>query len=284
MILPVCTVVTENCLSEFLLFKVSLEQFHECDWFISSDEYVKDYLEKNNHLVVNQDRFHCHSLIESDDCDHVVCDKEQNENFTKLILTKFDICSEGLRHHPFVLLIDNDMIFTNPVEDRVLELLASKTIDAFVCPHMTDGFGNEQVTGYFNCGMVFISSQEFIDHWRILTENHKELGLYYEQKPLELVLKSFMTCNLPMSYDIGWWRFLTPRTKKRIELINIQDQKIFFGKLPAVNFHFHTLKKLKYKNMGEFLKEMVFYQMKECFSMEYLKILESYDNLKDENL
>jgi hypothetical protein len=87
-----------------------------------------------------------------------------------------------------------------------------------------------------------------------------------------------------MSYDIGWWRFLTPRTKKRIELINIQDQRIFFGDLPAVNFHVHTLKKLKYKNMGEFLKDMVFYRMKECFNMDYTKILEAYDKLKDENL
>ena len=87
-----------------------------------------------------------------------------------------------------------------------------------------------------------------------------------------------------MSYDIGWWRFLTPKTKKRIELINIQDQKLFFGKLPAVNFHFHTLKKLKYKNMGEFLKDMVFYRMQECFNMDYTKILETYDNLKNENL
>ena len=77
MILPVCTVVTENCLSEFLLFKASLEQFHECDWFISSDEYVKNYLDNNSNLILNNERFHCHLLIESDDCDHVINDETQ---------------------------------------------------------------------------------------------------------------------------------------------------------------------------------------------------------------
>lgn len=276
MILPVCTVVTKNCFREFLLFKASLEQFHECDWFISSDEYVKSQLEEGS-------RLHCHLLIGSDDCDHVINDQEQNDNFTKLILTKFDICTEGLRHHPFVLLIDNDMVFTNPVDDKILNLLATKSVDAFVCPHMTDGFGDEKITGYFNCGMVFISNQEFVDHWRILTANHKELGLYYEQKPLELVLKSFVTANLPMSYNIGWWRFLTPKTRKRLELINIQDQRIFFGKLPAVNFHFHTLKELKYQNMGEFLKNTVFHFMNESFNIQYRQILETYERLKNEN-
>lgn len=276
MILPVCTVVTKNCFKEFLLFKASLEQFHECDWFISADEYVRTHLEGGPSI-------HCHLLIDSDDCDHVINDQEQNDNFTKLILTKFDICTEGLKHHPFVLLIDNDMIFTNPIDEKIINLLATKVIDAFVCPHMTDGFGDEKITGYFNCGMTFISNQEFVDHWRILTTNHKKLGLYYEQKPLELVLKSFVTGNLPMSYNIGWWRFLTPKTKNRLELINIQDQKIFFGKLPAVNFHFHTLKNLKYQNMGEFLKDTVFHFMNESFNIQYRQILETYEKLKHEN-
>jgi len=276
MILPVCTVVTENCYKEFLLFKHSIELFHDCEWYISCDEFVKNSIEES-------EKVHAHLLIENDDCDHVVNDEKQNENFTKLILTKFSICSEGMKHHPFVLLIDNDMIFTNPIDENILELLANKKVDACVCPHMTDGFGDEKVTGYFNCGMAFISNQEFIRHWMTLTSNHKSLGLYYEQKPLELVLKSFLTLNLPMNYNIGWWRFLTNKTKKRIELLNVQDQKLFFGALPAVNFHFHTLKELKYPNFGEGLQQIVFEHMEQSFNMEYRSILEKMEELKNEN-
>jgi hypothetical protein len=275
--LPICTVVTQNCLSEFLLFKTSVEKFHDCDWFISCDEYVNNYLSESDSL-------HRFQLIDSDDCDHVINDQKQNDNFTKLILTKFDICDIGLREYPFVLLIDNDMIFTNPIDDNILWMLERKQIDAFVCPHMTDGFGDEKITGYFNCGMVFISSKEFVEHWRVLTKNHKQLGLYYEQKPLELVIKAFVTGNLPMNYNIGWWRFLTPQTEKRLELFNVQDQNIFYGNLPAVNFHFHTLKKLKYPNQGEFLKDMIFSAMDQGFNMNYRSILEKYTELKNEDL
>ena len=86
MILPVCTVVTENCYKEFLLFKHSIELFHDCEWYISCDEFVKNSIEES-------EKVHAHLLIENDDCDHVVNDEKQNENFTKLILTKFSICA-----------------------------------------------------------------------------------------------------------------------------------------------------------------------------------------------
>ena len=277
MIIPVCTVVTENCYKEFLLFKTSIERFHDCEWYISCDEFVRDNIEQNEMM-------HAHHLIEDDNCDHVINDEQQNENFTKLILTKFDICTEGLKHHPFVLLIDNDMIFTNPIDEGILKLLSDKSVDACVCPHMTDGYGDEKITGYFNCGMAFISNQDFIDHWATLTSNHKRLGLYYEQKPLELVLKSFVTCNLPMNYNIGWWRFLTPQTEKRMNLFNIQDQKLYFGKLPAINFHTHTLKSLKYNNQGGFLTDFLFDSMEQCFNMDYRAISEKYTELKNENI
>jgi len=277
MIIPVCTVVTENCYKEFLLFKTSIERFHQCEWYISCDEFVKENIEQSEMI-------HSHHLIEDDNCDHVINDEQQNENFTKLILTKFDICTEGLKHHPFVLLIDNDMIFTNPIDDGIIKLLADKSVDACVCPHMTDGYGDEKITGYFNCGMAFISSQEFIDHWATLTSNHKKLGLYYEQKPLELVLKAFVTCNLPMNYNIGWWRFLTPQTEKRMNLFNIQDQRLYFGKLPAINFHTHTLKALKYNNQGGFLTDFLFDSMGQCFNMDYRAISEKYAELKNENI
>lgn len=277
MILPICTVVTENCYKEFLLFRYSVELFHDCEWYISCDEFVKDKVEEG-------DRVHAHALIEDDNCDHVINDKQQNENFTKLILTKFSICEEGLKSHPFVMLIDNDMIFANPIDDGVLDLLYEKKVDACVCPHMTDGFGDEKITGYFNCGMVFISNPDFLKHWMMLTVNHRELGLYYEQKPLELVLKSFLTLNLPMNYNIGWWRFLAENTKKRIELLNIQDQKLYFGNLPAINFHFHTLKDLKYPNFGEALQKCVFDLMDQSFNMDYRSILEKLETLENENL
>ena len=277
MTIPVCTVVTENCYKEFLLFKTSIELFHDCEWYISCDPWVKEKIEEG-------EKVHAHELIESDNCDHVIDDEEQNENFTKLILTKFDICNEGLKHHPFVLLIDNDMIFTNPIDPMILDLLANKVVDACVTPHMTDGFGDEKVTGYFNCGMVFVYNPEFIKPWATLTANHKQLGLYYEQKPLELVLKSFITINLPLNYNIGWWKFLTERTAKRMDLFNIMNEKIYFGRLPAVNFHLHTLKNLKYQNHGQFLKDFLFDTLAQPFNPDYRKIIERYEEIKNEDI
>ena len=277
MTVPVCTVVTENCYKEFLLFRASIEAFHDCEWYISCDPWVKERIEEG-------DTVHAHCLIESDNCDHVIDDREQNKNFTKLILTKFDICNEGLKNHPFVLLIDNDMVFTNPIDEIILEMLSNKVIDACVTPHMTDGYGDEKITGYFNCGMVFISNPQFVEHWATLTANHEQLGLYYEQKPLELVLKSFVTVNLPLNYNIGWWRFLTPQTQKRIELFNIKDQSLYFGRRPAINFHVHTSKDLKYENQGQFLKDLLFDSLPQCFNPAYRKIIEKYEELNNENI
>jgi hypothetical protein len=65
MIVSVCSVATKKSLSEFLLLKLSFEQYHQAEWFVSTDDFaaeaLKDYENVN---VINK--------IETDDCSHGV--------------------------------------------------------------------------------------------------------------------------------------------------------------------------------------------------------------------
>ena len=271
--LPIACVVTRNCLKEFLLLKFSIERFHQCEWYLSCDAFSSSYLRKFENV-------HSETLIQEEG-DHVVSSEESNDKFTRLMLKKFDACRMAMLSNSFVMLIDADMLFVGPIEEKILELVASKRVDAAICPHMTDFYGDERITGYFNCGMVLISSSEFIDTWNALSVNHKLYNLYYEQKPLELIARRYVTLNLPINYNIGWWRFMSPFDKSRIQNLLYDDKTILFMGLPAVNFHLHLFKKLLYTNQGAFLKDKILDLLASSGQNE---IIEKIKELENENI
>ena len=271
-VLPVAAVVTQNCYKEFLLEKFSLEQYHTCEWYISCDQYVSDALSNFKNVSA-------HRLIESDNCDHNSTCPIQQDNFLKVVLTKFDICEAAIEDHGGVLFLDADMLFLNPIEDKMLSLFGETHLDGVLSQHMTNNWKNEERHGYYNVGMFFLRNTSLIENWRYLAQNHRQLGMYYEQKPLEYVQRNYITANLPIYYNIGWWRFNETYTRDRLEKLHLKNEKIMFGDNEAVNFHFHVYKNPGGFNPGRFLVDKVLSILATSNHEPYKDLLQYHEEL-----
>ena len=265
MILPVSSVVTEKTTCEFDLLKFSLEQYHDCAWVLSCDSIAYEKYKDVENVT-------CLNIIEN--CDHNVGSPEQKDNWMKVMMTKFDAVGRLIETHGHGLFLDSDMIFVNPIQDNVLELFNNKNIDVLICQHMTNDWQNEAKHGLYNGGMFHTRSKEFLSQWTNLSKDYKKYGFYFEQQPLEFVQRNFISLNLPINYNIGWWRFNRPNTQGRIELLKCVDDKIYFGNKPAVNFHVHTLREIGYQNFGQFLVDKIVSLMEETNNKRYIDILD----------
>ncbi len=264
--LPVGSVVTSKTISEFDLLRKSIEQYHDCYWILSCDtpSYEK---------YSNEENIKCLNLIETDDCDHNIGDADMKDNWMKVMMTKFDVAKASIEKFGHVLFLDSDMVFVNPIEDKVLEIFDNHTIDAAICQHMTNDWQNEAQHGLYNGGMFHVKNLKFIESWRTLSENYKKYNFYFEQQPLEYVQRNFLSLNLPINYNLGWWRFNRPQTQQRLNQLNLKDDKIYIGDLPAVNFHVHTLRELEYQNFGQFLVDKLKSLFEQSSNKNYKELL-----------
>jgi len=274
MILPVASVVTEKTLNEFELLRYSIELFHECDWVISCDRHVNDKLKEVSNIT-------CLQLIESDDCDHNIQDELKQQNWMKVMMTKFDAVESHLEKHNHCLFLDSDMLFVGPLQEEILQLFLNENIDATISQHMTNNWPIEAKHGLFNAGMFHIRSRDFINNWKALSKDYKKYNLYFEQQPLEFVQRNFVSLNLPINYNIGWWRFNSPQTQSRLDSLHLRDDKIYFGNRPAVNFHVHTVRELEYENFGQFLVDKVVHLFQKSQNEKYGLIVKKYEELKE---
>jgi len=271
MILPVASVVTKKTICEFDLLKKSMEQYHRCEWIISCDDAA-------NEKYKNIKNIKCLNLIDTDDCDHNLGSTVQKDNWMKVMMTKFDAIEELISDFGHALFLDSDMIFTHPIEENILDLFNNKNIDACICQHMTNDWPTEAQHGLYNGGMFHIKNKDFISQWRSLSKDYKKYGFYFEQQPLEYIQRNFVSVNLPINYNIGWWRFNRPNTKSRLNLLTIKDNSIYFGNRPAVNFHVHTLREIGYQNFGQFLVDKMCDLMEETSNKKYSDIVENIKN------
>ena len=269
--LSVCSVATKKSLSEFLLLKFSFEQYHDAEWFVATDQYAADVLAKyDNITTINK--------IETDDCSHGVNDPVKNRLFLELIMTKFDALEAAINKNGYGLFLDSDIFFTNPLENRFLKLLVDSDIDAILSPHMTNNLGLETQVGHYNVGFFAVRNKAYLEQHRAMSWNSKELGMYYEQQPLQFTSYEYMTVNAPIYYNIGWWRFNEKHNVSRLQYLSVQDDMLTFMNKPAVCFHVHTLKSLDYNNQGKFLLDRVFSLMSQTNNTKYSDM---FDYIKD---
>jgi len=265
--IPVASVVTKKSLGEFLLLKLSLEQYHKVDWFVSVDTEAEASLKNFENIKLLK-------LIKTDDCSHGTDDPIKNRLFLELVMTKFDAMRAGIAKHGYCLFVDADIFFTGPLEDRMLELMKNPGVDAILSPHMTNNLGLEAQVGHFNVGFFAVRNTSYLEQHAQMSWKHKELGMYYEQQPLQFSSYPFLTVNLPINYNIGWWRFNEQHTKYRLDLLRLENDRITFGGLPAICFHVHTLKQLDYTNYGAFLVERLANLMQQSDNQNYRLLLQ----------
>lgn len=276
MFFPVASVVTEKAWKEFLLLKFSFEQYHSAEWFLSCDKHVEERLTEcsfdNVDFEVN---------IDHDDCTHNTTDEEQREQWLEVMLTKFPACRRAIDNHQgSCLFLDSDMVFVNPIDDFIIQLSRDCFVDAMVCPHMTNNQDVENKHGYYNAGMFFVNNLQLLDDWETISKDHKKYGLYFEQQPLEYVIRGYRTANLPINYNFGWWRTAWGSAVSRISQIKLADEKICFRNLPVVNFHMHTLKTKKTDAFSNNLVAHVFELLRESNNVKYKALVKYFEGLK----
>ena len=106
--------------------------------------------------------------------------------------------------------------------------------------------------------------------------------MYFEQQPLQFASYDFLTVNLPIYYNIGWWRFNEEHSRPRLNWLNIKENDLYLANNRAVCFHAHTLKDLDYQNFGNFLVEKIFSMMRNTKNQKYQLFLNLYEKLKRE--
>ncbi len=249
--LSTVSAVTKSCLKDFLLMKKTIEQHHFVEFYLAVDDFCYDYLHENFKNIK------CFKLIKTENADHVSQSPQQQADFIEIIKAKFAVAKEAFKDSNFIFWCDVDHIFFNPMEGRVLELIDKGLVDAAVSPHHSDGFADEKTVGYYNCGFVLISNPAFLATWEDLFLRHKQLGLYYEQKPLEVTTELYTTITLPINYNVGWWKFLGPNAQTRWGSINLKGQDLEMLNNPLINFHFHYFRDNNHAFDQQALRESV---------------------------
>lgn len=275
-IIPVCSVATKKSLKEFELLKFSFEQYHKAEWFVATDDITAQALSKYDNVnVINK--------IKTDDCSHGIDDPVKNRLFLELIMTKFDAMEAAINKYGVGLFLDSDIFFVNPLEDKFLDLFWNKDIDAILSPHMTNNLGLETQVGHYNVGFFAVRNEKYLQQHKNMSWKSKELGMYYEQQPLQFTSYEYLTVNSPIYYNIGWWRFNEQHNASRLQWLREQDGRIMLQDNPAICFHAHTMKSLDYNNSGLFLVQKVFDLMVTCANQynnqEYSDFLEKYNEL-----
>ena len=267
----ICSTVTKSFYKEFLLFKFSTEIFHPCRWVICCDAEVENALSAFDNVEA--------LCVLDREGDHVAGTDSSAQDFIKVVMTKFDSCLYSVNKYGYSFFMDADMLVTNPFPKQFFNTLYNEDVDMIASPHYTDDFPGMANCGYYNVGMFAVRDRELLEEWKLLTENHKELGMYYEQKPQEFLSRDIFTVSLPFNYNLGWWRFRRENVQQRMNYLTLDDGRIFIGNKPAINFHVHMLKDFKYVNNGQFFKERILNLLSLSKSSEYVEILKYYNFL-----
>jgi len=279
MILSCASTVTRRTLAEFLLCKLSIEQYHQVEWFISCDAYTYNALLGKDNI----------NLIQSIHIDDKLCEqtpKGKNPIFYEITSHKIDGVIEGIRKNGYGLFLDCDLLFTNPFDDKFINLLQNKNIDAVVSPHMTNWPSIEGKVGYYNTGFFGISNINLAYDYKNLCSKSQEYNLYYDQQPLQFACYNYLIASVPINYNIGWWRFISKSFNKETahsimmndndyESICLQDDNIFYKGKPAIFFHAHMLEKYNTDNQGHFLINKIFNLMHSSNNIQYHNIVKS---------
>src|SRR5699024_3767608 len=111
----------------------------------------------------------------------------------------------ALKEESYAIFLDTDMIFVHKMDDNILNLVENKIVNVCVTPHFSHDRLNEARVGFYNAGMILVNKIGFIEKWEEICNSEK--SMYYEQPPLEKALETETALTLPITYNMGWWRF-----------------------------------------------------------------------------
>ena len=278
------TAVTKSCLKDFLLMKLTYDLYHTGHTYnIACDDYCFEYL--NNRfgnvgcVLFPEITDGCHKI----DKDKDLIDFNAINNFKNIINAKFQIAIKTKEEtEDTILWIDVDHLFINPIDEYIY---ADKN-DAMITPHYSNGAANEMIVGFYNCGFAFINSVDFLKEWYRIYLIHDQLGIYFEQKALELACKSFKITILPINYNLGWWKLANDRFEggngAHFSVDSTSDFYIYNNKI--INFHFHIFQQNLHPFDRDTLTRIFVEMIQKRGRQEDQKTLEEISRLTNENI
>ncbi len=264
--------MTKSRFKEFLLAKHSLEYFSpDISWNLICDSYSYDFLKAREEQNWTGEK----REIE-EGTHHDLNNKEKQERFSKLIKNKFDVLEKSIRDIGYGFWVDTDTIFLNE-----FNWFPQPEVDVVLSPHYMGPNPILNHVGLYNVGMVYVASMEFLSVWKALTNT----GIYfYEQKPVEILAKSgkFFVDSFGPEYNYGTFRRKNPDVKDDFVNLNIQHRRIHYKNEKLLNFHVHSLDKIRGPaELDPSDKDFVYFKklLRDAENLHYDNILAEIDEM-----
>jgi len=184
---------TENCATELAGLLLSLSVHHPSVPVVCFvDEQTKTILEALSAPL----RVKLHLCVELGA--YAGKDRKQMEAegiFKQFTIVKADVIAKALELYEDTMFLDSDIIVTAPIDG------IDKSKQLGMSPHYIRKSDTDRY-GIYNAGVLWTNQKSLPATWRALTPGSR----FFEQGCMEELPKTYTTFDLPVQYNMSWWR------------------------------------------------------------------------------
>lgn len=230
------TICTSNCAFELFGLLLSLSVYHTDERIhIMCDTKTKEIIEKST----PKPRLEIFWYLELDKYDGLNRDlMEKKGIFGEFLMAKPNIIKKTLEKDKDTLLLDCDIIITNPIDD--IDMTKSIGVSpAFITQDKMKQFG------YFNAGLLWTNNINVCDDWIEFSKTSR----FFEQASIEDLVKKYSYFEFGENYNLQAWRYYLSPLGKNGVASNItsnpkdKDFNIYYKNKPLKFVHTHFLDK-----------------------------------------
>jgi len=225
-------ICTSNCAFELFGLLLSLSVFHPDEKiYIMCDTKTKEIIEKST----PRPRLEMFWYIELDKYDGLNrALMEKKGIFGEFLMAKPNIIKKALEKEKDTLLLDCDIIITNPLDD--VDMTKSLGVSpAFIMEN------NMKSVGYFNAGLLWTNNTKVADDWIEFSKTSR----FFEQASIEDLVKKYPYFEFDENYNLQGWRYyLSPLGKSGLAsniTSNPKEMNIYYKNKPLKFVHTHFL-------------------------------------------
>lgn len=147
-----------------------------------------------------------------------------------LLRSKLHISREAIRRFGYAFYMDVDCFVVSAFQGQLLDLLGDYEILA--SPHYMAKKALVEC-GAYNAGMFLTASERILEDWE--RQIARDPNGYGDQTAFNDVLSSSRVFDLPMAYNIGWWRYSAEA--EPFSPVVFDNGQFLVGDQPVYNFH-----------------------------------------------
>jgi hypothetical protein len=238
-----CTISTNNCRSELVIFLLTLSVHHTgAPVYIMSDKETSlEILNMTPKIKLDMKWF-----IELDEYNNKSrAEMEKEGIWDRFLKNKMRIINEALEKEEDTMFLDSDMVILDEINDIDKEKMVGLS-PQFIKEK------NVNETGYYNAGMLWTNSKEVSDYWIEITQpNHSCAEQIYMKK-----LEKFDYFTFGENYNLQSWRFILglEKTQQIANNIITKNDKLYYKdkRLKTIHTHFNAKNNI-FQSINEFL-------------------------------